>query len=83
MIGLKEEADVIVPRWQKYPEPLHAIYNKNCLAPIQKKLEAKQFKITKFYADVSVRYVEKMRLKGSTRNGRSFANINTPDDLVT
>ena len=82
MIGLKEKADVIVPRWQNFPEPLHAIYNKNCLAPIQKKLEAKQLKITKFYADLSVLYVEKDEIERFDKNGRSFANINTPDDLV-
>ncbi len=81
MIGLKETADVIVPRWQKYPEPLHAIYNKNCLPLIQKKLEAKQLKITRFFADVSVRYVEVDEIVQFDENGRSFANINTPQDL--
>ena len=81
MIDLKETADIIVPRWQEFPEPLHAIYNKNCLAPIQKKLEAKQLKITKFYSDVTVRYVEKDEIEPLDRNGRSFANINTPQDL--
>ena len=81
MIGLKETADVIVPRWQNFSEPLHAIYNKNCLTPIQQKLEAKQLKITKFYSDVAVRYVEKNEIERFDRNGRSFANINTPQDL--
>lgn len=82
MIDLKDEADVVVPRWQKFPEPLHAIYNKNCLAPIREKLEAKQLKITRFFSEVTVRYVEKEEIEQFDRNGRSFANINTPQDLI-
>ena len=26
MVNLKDEADIVVPRWEKFPEPLHAIY---------------------------------------------------------
>jgi molybdenum cofactor guanylyltransferase len=33
MAGLRESADIIVPRWDKFPEPLHAIYNKACIGP--------------------------------------------------
>ncbi len=28
MAGLRSTADVIVPRWDKFPEPLHAVYSK-------------------------------------------------------
>jgi molybdopterin-guanine dinucleotide biosynthesis protein A len=27
MISIRETADIVVPRWQKFPEPLHAIYS--------------------------------------------------------
>ena len=81
MIALQGQADVIVPRWQEFPEPLHAIYNKKCLAPMQTNLEAKHLKITRFFPNVTVRYVEKDEIIRFDENGRSFANINTPQDL--
>jgi len=82
MISLKDTADVIVPRWQKFPEPLHAIYSKACLPPIQANLEAKRLKIIRFYPQVTVRYVEPKEITRFDPDGRSFANINTPDDLT-
>jgi molybdopterin-guanine dinucleotide biosynthesis protein A len=81
MIGLRQTADVIVPRWETYPEPLHAIYSKNCLPAIEQKLKAGQLKITGFFSDVKVRYVEREEIARFDVDGRSFANINTPVEL--
>ncbi|MBK7897307.1 MAG: molybdenum cofactor guanylyltransferase [Anaerolineaceae bacterium] len=82
MITLRETADVIVPRWEKYPEPLHAIYSKACLAPIEAKLKEKRLKITGFFGQVAVRFVEREEIERFDGNGRSFANINAPEDLA-
>ncbi|MCA9920431.1 MAG: molybdenum cofactor guanylyltransferase [Anaerolineales bacterium] len=81
MATLRETADVIVPRWEKYPEPLHAIYAKACLDPIEAKLKEKRLKITGFFGQVDVRFVEREEIEAFDGNGRSFANINSPDDL--
>ena len=81
MITLRQTADVIVPRWEKYPEPLHAIYGKACLRPIEEKLKAKRLKITGFFGQVNVRFVERVEIEKFDANGRSFANINSPEDL--
>ena len=81
MIALRESADVIVPRWEKYPEPLHAIYNKACLNPIEAKLKEKRLKITGFFGEVDVQFVDREEIERFDRNGRSFANINSPEDL--
>jgi molybdopterin-guanine dinucleotide biosynthesis protein A len=81
MITLCHEADVIVPRWDKYPEPLHAIYSKNCLAPMAENIQASELKITRFFGKVTVRFVERGEIERFDRHGRSFANINTPQEL--
>ena len=81
MIALRESADVIVPRWEKYPEPLHAIYSKACLNPIEAKLKEKRLKITGFFGEVDVQFVDREEIERFDRNGRSFANINSPEDL--
>lgn len=82
MIALRRQADIIVPRWQKFPEPLHAIYSKNCLAPIAENLKAGHLKITRFFNQVSVHFVEQDVIARFDPDGRSFANINTPKDLT-
>ncbi len=81
LITLRHTADVIVPRWDKFPEPLHAVYSKNCLPAIETNIQAKLLKIIRFYDKVKVRYVARDEIERFDRNGRSFANINTPQDL--
>jgi molybdopterin-guanine dinucleotide biosynthesis protein A len=81
MISLMGAADVTIPRWQKHPEPLHAIYTKQCLAPIEAKLKARRLKIVGFFDEVDVRYIERREIAQFDPDGRSFANINTPQEL--
>lgn len=82
MAGLRQTADVVVPRWDKYPEPLHAVYSKNCLEPIREKLEAEMYKITAFFGRVSIRFVDRAEIERFDPDGRSFVNVNTPDELA-
>ena len=82
LISLSQTADVVVPLWDKFPEPLHAVYSKACLPPIEENLQAKRLKITRFYGQVTVKYVEREEIEKNGGNGRSFANINTPQDLT-
>ncbi|MBK7918815.1 MAG: molybdenum cofactor guanylyltransferase [Chloroflexi bacterium] len=80
-LELRHTADVVVPRWGKYPEPLHAVYSQACLPPIEANLRAQRLKITGFFGQVAVRFVEREEIEAVDRNGRSFANVNTPEDL--
>lgn len=82
MAGLRETADIIVPRWDKFPEPLHAIYNKTCLGAIAEQLQAGQYKITGFYGRMDVRFIDRAEIARFDPDGRSFANINTPQELA-
>lgn len=81
MISLKASADIVIPRWQKFPEPLHAIYSKACLEPIEANLKAGRLKITTFFARVQVAYLDRDIIAQFDPEGRSFANINTAQDL--
>lgn len=78
---LRDTADVIVPRWQKFPEPLHAVYSKACLEPVEKQIEAGNLKITRFYNDVTVRFIDREEIMRFDPQGRSFTNVNRPEDL--
>ena len=82
MAGLRSTADVIVPRWDKFPEPLHAVYSQACLEPIREKLEAQMYKITAFYGRVSLRFIDRAEIERFDPDGRSFVNVNTAQDLA-
>lgn len=81
MVSLRETADAIVPRWTKFPEPLHAVYSKACLESVTACLESRNLKLIAFYSQVRVRYLDREVLSGFDAAGRSFANINTLEDL--
>jgi molybdopterin-guanine dinucleotide biosynthesis protein A len=81
LLDLRHTADIIVPQWDKFPEPLHAVYSKACLPAIEANLQAQQLKITGFFGRVSVRFVKREEIEKVDVNGRSFANVNTPDEL--
>jgi molybdopterin-guanine dinucleotide biosynthesis protein A len=81
MISIRETADIIVPRWEKYPEPLHAVYSHNCLAPITANLEADILKITAFFGKVSTHFLDQKTIAQFDPTGQSFNNVNTPQEL--
>ena len=86
MLTLRAEAhgpyDVIVPRINKYPEGLHAIYSKQCLAPIKKSIAMNRLKVIGFYDEVRVRYLDETEYQDIDPKGLSFFNVNTPEQLA-
>jgi molybdopterin-guanine dinucleotide biosynthesis protein A len=81
MIILAREHDVVIPRIGGFPEPLHAIYSKNCLEPIDRILARGGLKIIDFFSEVRVRYVEESEVDIFDPQHISFFNVNTPNDL--
>ncbi|MCF8009781.1 MAG: molybdenum cofactor guanylyltransferase [Clostridiales bacterium] len=76
-----EAYDVVVPRINGYLEPLVACYNKTCLKIIENCLKEKNLKITSFFDQVNVRYVEENEIAEIADPERVFFNINTPREL--
>jgi molybdopterin-guanine dinucleotide biosynthesis protein A len=74
-------SDAVVPRTSDGLQPLHAIYSKNCLAPIRTTLDQKKSKIIDFYPLVNVRIVEEEEFLSIDPLKESFTNVNTPDEL--
>ena len=81
LLDLAQEADVVIPRRLGEFEPLLAVYRRICLAPIQASLAAGQARVISFFPSVRVRSVEAAELESVDPSGRSFFNVNTPDDL--
>ncbi|MFH1662819.1 MAG: molybdenum cofactor guanylyltransferase [Chloroflexota bacterium] len=80
---LKEAAgfDIAIPRLGNLVEPLHAVYSKNCIQPIEKLLGEGSFKVKYLLDLVKVRYVEREEIDSFDRQHLSFFNINTQEEL--
>ena len=81
LIEKTEDYDVVVPRTKDGLQPLHAIYSKDCLDPIRKIMEQRQFKIIDFYPMVKVNIVEENEFRSLDPARESFLNVNTPEEL--
>lgn len=80
MVSLAQDNDVVVPRLDGFLEPLHAIYSKACLPHMARLLRQGQHRITAFFRDVRVRYVEDEEIVRFDPHRLSFVNVNTPGD---
>lgn len=82
LISLRGTADIIVPRVRGYPETLHAVYRRTCAAPIRAQIERGNLRISAFYDQVTVQFVEEDQVRRLDPDLQSFVNLNTPDELA-
>jgi len=83
MIQISTGFDLVVPRLGNMIEPLHAVYSKGCLAPIECLLKQGILSVRELFALVRVRYVEATELNRFDPKHLSFFNVNTEADLET
>jgi len=82
MFVLSPGYDVVMPYVHGEPEPMHAIYSKACIQPIQDLIRAGERKIIKFLPQVQVRDVREDEIAIFDPQCHSFFNLNTPQDLA-
>lgn len=82
LIAARHAADAIVPQWDDFPEPLHAVYSKSCASAMLACLQAKRLKITSFFGACTVRIVQRAEIEVFDPAGVSFKNVNTPEELA-
>ena len=73
--------DVVIPRLGDMIEPLHAVYSKRCLTPIEHLLKQGTLSVRELFALVRVRYVEAVEIDRFDPEHLSFFNINTEAEL--
>jgi molybdopterin-guanine dinucleotide biosynthesis protein A len=82
MLEQGDRYDVVVPVLKGDPQPLHALYLKSCISPIQRRVEEGDFRIIDFYDKVSTLRLEETLWKDVDPEHRSFSNINTPEEFT-
>jgi molybdopterin-guanine dinucleotide biosynthesis protein A len=81
LISESADVDAVVPSLKGQLEPLHALYSKACLAPMQRRLRAGDLKIASLFEAIRVRYVDEGTIDRIDPRHLSFFNINTRPQL--
>lgn len=80
-LSLAQTADIVVQRTKDYWQPLHAIYPRTLLKPIERLLQQGELKIIKTYQGMRVREVTGEELKRFDPDLHTLSNFNTPEEL--
>ncbi len=77
----RDGALVVVPVTPDGPEPLLALYHRDCLPFVREALESGRRRLVAFFRDVTVAEVTTEALRAADPALRSLINVNTPEDL--
>jgi molybdopterin-guanine dinucleotide biosynthesis protein A len=82
-VGVKGDVDVVMAKLQNGLQPMHALYHTNCLPVMEKMISAGNLKLHRLadHPALRVRLVVPEELSLVDPQGRSFYNVNTPEDL--
>ena len=81
MIGVAKGFDFTLPRVNGLFEPLHAVYSRSCIRPIESILNQGKKVIIELFNYVKIRYVETDEVDRFDPKHLSFFNINTKEEL--
>ena len=82
LLDLSAGYDLVIPRLDDLLEPLHAVYAKTCLPPIEALLARGDLRILDFFDQVRVRYVDRPEIERFDPHLLSFFNVNTREQLA-
>jgi molybdenum cofactor guanylyltransferase len=81
MAAIAPGYDLIAYHQDDRPEPLHAVYSRNCLAPMKSLIERNERRIVGVLPFIKIRYLTEAEIKRFDPGHLSFFNINTEADL--
>ena len=81
MVQISAGFDLVVPRLGDMVEPLHAVYSKGCLTPIESLLKQGNLGVRQLFTLVRLRYVDAEEINRFDPKHLSFFNINSQADL--
>ncbi|MDI6731222.1 MAG: molybdenum cofactor guanylyltransferase [Candidatus Margulisbacteria bacterium] len=68
--------NAVVPVVKGFPEPLLAVYSRQCLAAMEEMIGVGQYKISSLYEKIDIKFVPEEELKKADPELKSFCNIN-------
>jgi molybdopterin-guanine dinucleotide biosynthesis protein A len=83
LLSLAPAADVIVPHWDDRFQTMHAVYARQpALRAVRAALDRGERRMISIYDDLNVLPVEAEQVARFDPEGKSFFNVNTPEDLL-
>ncbi len=74
--------DVVVPYWQGRFQPLHAVYRKSVAPLLAAQLARGELRPVQLFDRVRTRRIDEDAIRRLDPEGRSFFNMNTPEDYA-
>lgn len=81
IIKQKDNYDIVIPFSKDGQEPLHAIYSRVCLNPMEEQIKRGNLKIIDIIPGLKVRRIERDEIISFDPEFTSFINVNTPSEL--
>lgn len=81
LIKQTDNYDIVIPFSKDGQEPLHAVYSRACLKPMEGQIKKGNLKIIDVIPAVNVRRIEKDEIIPFDPEFTSFINVNTPSEL--
>jgi molybdopterin-guanine dinucleotide biosynthesis protein A len=72
--------DAVVPQFDGFLEPLHAVYRRGLLSRMESHIKKQDRRIRGIFDHIDVRYVTEEEIVRFDREKRSFKNLNTPKE---
>lgn len=73
--------DAVIPVFDKRPQPLLGIYSKTIVQSMENSIKNGTRSLRKFLEGIHVLYINEEDVRKIDREGKSFVNINTPEDV--
>ncbi|MFC1919538.1 molybdenum cofactor guanylyltransferase [Chloroflexota bacterium] len=81
LLELRSGFDIVVPRVRGLPEPLHAVYSRECIPVIECQVQLGKKGVHQLLEEVRVRYVEEEELDRFDPEHISLFNVNSVADI--
>jgi molybdopterin-guanine dinucleotide biosynthesis protein A len=82
MVSLAPDYDAVIPHVGAYYEPLHAIYSKRCIGPIEQRIQAGGRRLHRICEGMRVRYLTEAEIEEHDPARLAFFNVNSQQDLA-
>ena len=77
----KKNWDGIIPLFDKRPQPLLGIYSKEITFRMEESIKNGHVGLRKFLQKINIFYIKEEEVRAIDPKGKSFVNINTPEDF--
>lgn len=81
LLDSAEGHDAVVVRIGGRPQPLYAVYSRDCVKPIERLLRGVNNKCTAFYPEIDVLYLDAESFILDVDLEEAYLNVNTPEDF--